>query len=64
MSEGCKSWRGHKFEARYDTEPVIYESERYGDSAFSDTASKKTYVHDICVRCGQVVQRPTNTPEK
>lgn len=65
----CQSWRGHKFEARYDT--VETEGElakrvthiRTIDeslSAFADGLKLKTYTYrgDVCVRCGQTVEAP------
>jgi len=59
----CGSIRGHKFEPRYDCEPV--SSFEIGESSMSGWAFEKileammrrTYVYDICVRCGTKVKR-------
>ena len=56
----CTSWLGHKFEARYQKSAAKTPSigEARGNiveilEAFRDV----TYVHDICVRCGEIVRR-------
>ncbi len=69
----CTSWRGHKFEARYSTEtaqpnqPLTFAQigvERMSEYTFSELfevnarqSEKRTYVHDICTRCGFQVKR-------
>jgi hypothetical protein len=55
----------HKFEARYDTYPFRgdFEAQRMTIDeivAYFDARSEKTYVHDICVRCGKIVKRQDN----
>lgn len=53
---------GHKFEARYNIgEPTLghVQYSRESDLAMLLEASKpRTYLHDICPRCGTVVKRP------
>lgn len=59
----CRSIRGHKFEPRYDCEPA--SSFKMGEGNMSGWAFEKlveammrrTYVYDICVRCGTKVKR-------
>lgn len=56
----CTSWLGHKFEARYQKSaartPAIGEVR--GDIVgILETLRDETYVHDICVRCGEIVRR-------
>lgn len=54
---------GCRFEARYDTRPPEIESIeglRGGPAAveaFLRGLTAKTYVHDVCVRCGATVKR-------
>lgn len=59
--EKCTSWFGHKFVARYDIgEPDLsmFTSLKTRDmSGFVESMKPKTYVHDVCVRCGQIVER-------
>lgn len=56
------SEHGHLFEARYDQEPgtMNFNGEMSNQSAkeYFKARTKKTYVHDICVYCGTVVNRP------
>jgi len=56
MSKECR----HKFEARYDLKhpPCNITSERPRfDNTFADNFYEKHYVHDICVKCGNVIKR-------
>ncbi len=59
--EKCTSWMGHKFEARYDmgapdlSRFIKFNTENVRE--FMESMKPKTYVHDICVRCGQIVER-------
>lgn len=52
---------GCKFEARYDLGPADlsnFESiSGCGAGSFMEKLRQKTYVHDVCVRCGEVVKR-------
>jgi hypothetical protein len=64
-------WFGHNFEARYDVhekgeqDPIVgmfnhatYESTAEGiKSVVPEKFKKRTYVHDVCTRCGLVVKR-------
>lgn len=64
---GCTSWLGHKFEARYDNEPGgdIKCGPLVGQRLVDviKATNRQTYIHDICVRCGEIKRRP-NTREK
>lgn len=57
----CTNWKGHNFEARYDVgEPNFssFKSLRVDDYPTLIEAMKpKTYVHDVCTRCGATVER-------
>jgi hypothetical protein len=58
----CLSWRGHLYEARYDEVPMPSELlpvEVHGvtPDGVRDLMIRRVYVHDICVRCGDVVTR-------
>lgn len=58
----CKT-HGHKFEARYDETggksplDTFWISNTVSGKDWEKIISKKTYVHDICVRCGEVKKR-------
>ena len=59
----CKKNR-HKFEARYDLSAPSnlgdYTASRISEEgfiAFINAHRTKTYIHDICVICGKVVER-------
>lgn len=61
----CKSWLGHKFEARYSKGParVPTDEEAFWPSVFDQVSMAEsrrtiTYECDVCVRCGHVVQPP------
>ena len=57
----CTSWRGHKFEGRYDKGPVAGNynvtggSERHVE-AMAERMRSISYVRDICVRCGHTIE--------
>ncbi len=58
---------GHKYEARYDSQPASgdFELDEATLEAFKAIAAYntvKTYVQDICVRCGDVVKRDQGPP--
>lgn len=52
----------HKFEARYNYGPVTFEDDPFGyptDSLVKSNfkmALEKTYIHDICIKCGKIVK--------
>jgi hypothetical protein len=52
---------GHKFEGRYDQEPshLIAGAKVEGPrlSEVIDAFRKRTYVRDVCVRCGETIER-------
>jgi len=55
---------GHKYEARYDSEPIsdIKYVNYTGFDSIEDLSSlytKKTDIHDICARCGDIKWRIT-----
>lgn len=61
----CASWLGHRFEPRYHTKPASLSPMQIDQIfwlASSDrarlTAPARTYVYDICTRCGHVVKAP------
>lgn len=73
MSARCVSWRGHKFSPRFDTMPptkVDFGNETdFWTPSFSPervmsakaevvrALTRKTYVRDVCERCGATVER-------
>lgn len=58
----CMDWRGHKFQPRYDEEPLPFEVEECANiTQFVKAYTKRTYVCDVCVRCGEIIKRPENT---
>jgi hypothetical protein len=50
---------GCKFEARYDLSPVDVSglARLKSFEGNLDSLRRRTYVHDICIRCGKVVDR-------
>lgn len=58
---------GHKFEARYDemkdaAAAADIKAEGVSAQALTDLMEtrrniKKIYVHDVCIRCGQIIKR-------
>ena len=64
MSEKCTSWRGHRFEARYSTRPIVLPAQKMQELLWLSmddlkrlTEPVRTYECDVCVRCGHVVQK-------
>ena len=59
--EKCTSWRGHKYEGRYDKSQAQNTPEMEVRSGSLPEILEKyrrvTYVRDICVRCGHVIER-------
>jgi hypothetical protein len=60
-----KLFNGCKFEARFDDgvpdqgkRGTIQGSDAECIAAFFHGIRSKTYVHDICIRCGKTVKRP------
>lgn len=56
----CSSIFGHKFRARFNSEPAPHGAFKTGSlHVWSEDlvkmTTKTTYVHDICERCGQIV---------
>lgn len=60
MIPKCTSWIGHKFEARFSTEPSAVLAGFKAEVRVTDMPmllTKKTYECDICVRCGFKVMK-------
>lgn len=60
----CTSIWGHKFEARYSyAAPAITKLGEVWDAEATvqvlNALAAKDYQHDVCVRCGHVVERKT-----
>lgn len=58
------AWIGCNFEPRYDLSPADisrFESIKGNAAPLLEALRSKTYVHDICVRCGRVVERNAAT---
>lgn len=59
----CRSWLGHKFEARYSSSRphIAYDAlfwiGSYRVAEVLEASKTHVYQHDICVRCGFVVER-------
>ena len=54
------SWRGHRYEARYDEVPMDFGSIKleWGNAEGARRLLvRRVYVRDICVRCGDVIKR-------
>lgn len=51
----------HRFEARYDKSPANLEQftelRGHGSVAMAETCRQQTYVRDVCVKCGAVIER-------
>lgn len=60
----CKIF-GHKFQPRYDYEPAT--SVKTGEGPMSEWAferlleatMRRTYIYDVCVRCGEKITKNT-----
>ena len=51
-------FRRCKFEARYDvSEPIIPNRAFRAEEFNPDDWKRKTYVRDICIKCGTVIER-------
>lgn len=68
MGEATKCPSGshgrHDFQARYDLSPaethgLKLEVPEYAVAATINLYRKQTYVHDVCIRCGETRPRPT-----
>ena len=48
-----------KFEPRYDiSEPLLpANTTKISDPEMAETFKRKTYVRDVCVRCGRTIER-------
>jgi len=55
----CKI-HGHRFEPRYSEEPSGYTfsgMRGVSASALRDLLVVKRYIHDVCVKCGQIAEK-------
>lgn len=66
----CTGWTGvHRFHARFDSEmPEGFKSGEYQGPALAYLETlklmrKETYVRDICVKCGAMIERPKSKVE-
>ena len=63
MTEKCpNSWLGsHRFKPRYDLGPAdisgFQSLKGNGAGSFLEKLRKQTYVRDVCVKCGQTIER-------
>lgn len=67
----CTSWLGHRFKARYSLGAAVLPADLKVSIAVDSLASiyerfrEVTYIHDICVRCGHVIEPAvSNHPEQ
>ncbi len=64
MLKGCKDGV-HKFRPRYDVVPNIEILEGMSCRGWSpqdlqELISKKTYIQDVCIKCGKIIERKTS----
>ncbi len=57
-----KFWNGCRFQARFDESEPTLEITQYRGSMVSyiealKASKKRTYVRDVCIRCGRTVER-------
>ena len=54
-------WGSHKFEPRYDLGPADFTPfETFKGSAHTmEKLRTKTYVRDVCTKCGKTIERET-----
>jgi hypothetical protein len=64
MSQTCthagKMFGGCKFEARYDRIPPEQRKDVFAPWQSTNeinARTKRIYVHDVCIRCGEMVKR-------
>lgn len=53
-------WNGCCFKARYDLSAADlsqFESIKCIGKDFAEVLRKKTYVRDVCIRCGRTIER-------
>lgn len=68
MTHCPNHWRGHhKFEARFETGPGTMKTEGFHGTpaAFErmmEAMRGKIYVRDVCIRCGETIERQPVTP--
>lgn len=60
MSECAGGQTYHQFEPRYSSEPISLDLYGAMNSLYSEIHHKKTYVYDICTRCGKTVTPKSN----
>ena len=50
----------HKFEPRYDLSPAdmsAFKSFKAADPSYMEPLRAKTYVRDVCTKCGKTIER-------
>lgn len=47
---------GHKLQPRYHVKPGITKASGYWSTADLEAVQIKTYVYDICARCGLIIK--------
>ncbi len=58
--------KGHRYQGRYDEHPHKGDLDFKGGvdpAALRELIVTRTYVHDICVKCGKTISRPLPTEE-
>lgn len=64
----CIKDKAHCFEPRYDYgQPLGIEAQNIGSQVlldFAEATKSKTYVYDICIKCGMIIGRKANGGEK
>lgn len=67
-----KFWNGCRFEPRYDTVPPTLSTMGLdtikttvcGMETMIRSMTKEVYVHDVCIRCGKVIERGPQNDER
>jgi Na+-translocating ferredoxin:NAD+ oxidoreductase RNF subunit RnfB len=60
----CTSWRGHRFEARYDDFgglDHVFKLESFNATEvvaiINSRQKRRVYIRDVCTRCGYTIER-------
>lgn len=63
-----EKWIGRcRFEPRYDLSPADltqFTSVRSMNGSFAEMFRRKTYVRDVCIRCGKTIERAMTAPQE
>lgn len=57
----CTSWLGHRFLARYSTQPFKTSNAELQALALVNKDIVKTYERDVCTRCGATIEKYVET---